>query len=77
MDFTTLWPVIRDGGVLALMFLILVSGARGFWVWEWQYKDLLKDRDEWKARALKNMELAETATRVAQEAVARPVRRER
>jgi positive regulator of sigma E activity len=41
------------GALLAFVLLMLVAGARGAWVFGRTYDKLEKDRDEWKAAALK------------------------
>jgi hypothetical protein len=43
---------LQKGGVLGLLVLIVLSGARGWWVFSWQYRDLKQDRDDWKQLAL-------------------------
>ena len=43
--------------------LILFGGYAGVWVWGKQYEEMKRDRDEWKTMALRNLGLAEAATK--------------
>lgn len=63
-----LLDVLTQGGVVGLLILILVGGHRRWWVWGWQHKDTVRDRDEWKALALRGTGLAEAATDAAKKA---------
>jgi hypothetical protein len=48
---STLLQFVQSGGVLGLLVLIVYGGSRGLWVYGWQYKAAIQDRDEWKAVA--------------------------
>jgi hypothetical protein len=61
--------LVTDGGVIALLILILVGGHRRWWVWGWLHKETVADRDEWKQLALRGTGLAETATSAARKAI--------
>lgn len=65
MTVQELVGLVTDGGVIALLILILVGGHRRWWVWGWLFRDTLRDRDEWKALALRGTGLAEAATDAA------------
>lgn len=54
--------LIRDGGLVVVLLLTLIGGAKRLWVFGWTYKDLERDRDEWKALALDGTHLAVIAT---------------
>lgn len=65
------------GGALVLLILVIVSGAKGQWVfgrelrhlddrYEKALLDLRTDRDEWKGIALHGTELASKAVGVAE-----------
>jgi len=65
------------GGALVLLIMVLVSGAKGAWVFGRELKhlddryerallDLRSDRDEWKEIALHGTQLASKAVDVAE-----------
>lgn len=58
--------IISNMGVIALLVLILTSGARGVWVWGWHYKDLEHDRDYWRTLALSGTDIAEKTVRIVE-----------
>ena len=58
---------IGDVGVLGLLILIIYGGIKQKWVYGWQYREIVADRDEWKQIALRGTALAEQATHVASE----------
>ena len=43
MTITDLIALIRDGGTLAVLLIIIVTGMRGDWTWRW-YSDELRAR---------------------------------
>lgn len=54
-------------GVVALLLLIMVGGARRWWVFGWTYNDLSTqhetlrgEKNEWKELALRSTNLAES-----------------
>jgi hypothetical protein len=65
-ELTQLMKLLNDGGMIALLLIILVGGLRRWWVFGWIYEEKMQDCDEWKELALKG---AETATRAAEVAV--------
>lgn len=66
--------LLRDGGLVVGALLILVSGAREVWVWGWTYRAMQQDRDDWKSLALRNLDLAQRGTSLADHALNREVR---
>lgn len=69
MDPNQLFDLIVKGGVTALLFLIIWSGAKRIWVWGWVLKEaedrhdketaiLREERDQWRAVALQGTHLA-------------------
>lgn len=78
MDWIEL--VNGPGGALVLLILILVAGARGWWVfgreltnvsarYDATILDLRQDRDEWKRQALTGTDIASRAVDAAAEKV--------
>ena len=65
MDIAALLQVINDGGVIGLTVLIIICGARRWWVYAWAYKELVADRDYWRRMALAGGSLAEKAVDAA------------
>lgn len=61
-EASSLLAFLRDGGIVSMLILIVVGGMRRWYVWDWQYRELEKQRDEWK-------ELARGGTRLADRAV--------
>lgn len=54
--------IIKDTGTLGVLILIIVSGAQGRWVWGYQFRAALREKDEWKELALRGTSLAEGAS---------------
>lgn len=61
MSSIEVWNLIQIGGVPFLLFLALLGVMRGYWIPKHVYDDLERDRDEWKAIALQNLNVASTA----------------
>jgi hypothetical protein len=63
MDITQVvdaMKLVRDGGSTGLLVTAIVGGAKGWYVWGWQYQALVEERDQWKAIALRGLSVAET-----------------
>jgi hypothetical protein len=59
LTFTELFAYIRDGGTIAVMLLIIVTGMRGDWVWKWYVLELrarITDLEQRLDRALETAE---------------------
>lgn len=76
MTLAELWSYIRDGGMIALLFLILVGGWRRYWVFGWYAEEQarrinqLEDRIERATRVAESgTAAADRATRVAESRV--------
>lgn len=63
LDLSALLPYLERGGVLGILVLIVVTGMKQVWVWGWQYRQAVAEREEWKARWIKAAELAEKSVR--------------
>ena len=59
---------IREYGALALFFIAFTAGARGVWVWGWQYREIREDRDWWRRVAEQLAGTAERGANVAERA---------
>jgi hypothetical protein len=46
-------------GTLVFALFVIFAGWRKWWVFGWQYRDLIGDRDEWKNAALRGTRVAE------------------
>jgi hypothetical protein len=68
MTIAEVLELITQGGVVALLVLIVVGGMRRWYVWSWQYREQQRDLEEWKAMALGNLGLADYAARAAEAA---------
>ena len=63
MTLLELWAYIRDGGMVALLFLIILGGWRRYWVFGWYAEE--------QAERIKQLEnRLERATRVAESGTA-------
>ena len=52
-------------GTLVLALTILFGGWKKWWVFGWQYKDAVAEKDEWKEAALRGTAIAEKVVRLA------------
>ncbi len=64
-----LLSALSDLGTIALLLLILMAGARGWWVFGWHYEEVARERDAWR-------EIALSTTSIAEKAIQRLERRE-
>jgi len=46
-------------GVVGLLCAIVIGGWRRWYVWSWQFTELLAERDYWRTMALRGTVLAE------------------
>lgn len=53
--------LLSDVGTVAILVLILISGARQYWVWGWTYEKERKDKQEWRRIALSTGKVADRA----------------
>lgn len=67
MNFTELIETIRAAGITGLLVIALIGGWRRWWVFGWHYKEVARERDEWKKLALGGTHLAERSIQVARE----------
>lgn len=51
--------LLGPAGTLVLALAILLGGWKGFWVFGWQFRDVKREKDEWKAMALRGTDLVE------------------
>lgn len=57
--------LIQTLGVTGILLVILVGGARKWWVFGWQYDAKCKECDEWKSAAKSSTSAAEEAVKIA------------
>jgi len=69
LDPTAAVDFLQRAGVIGLLVLILVSGARRGWVWGYQLQEMQIDRDRWRDLALRSMGQANRSMDVAQRGV--------
>jgi Mn2+/Fe2+ NRAMP family transporter len=51
--------LLGPAGTLVFALVVLFGGWKRWWVFGWAYRDVLKDRDEWKEAALRGTRVAE------------------
>lgn len=68
MTLVELWTYIRDGGMIALLFLILVGGWRRYWVFGWYAEELRERIVDLEKRIERATRVAETGTAAADRA---------
>jgi hypothetical protein len=56
-----LLSALSEVGMVVLLILILIAGARGWWVFGWHYEEVVRERDAWREIALSTTNLAEKA----------------
>lgn len=62
-DWTEL---IKNAGLAGALLVVVLGGLRQWYVWGWLYREVVKDRDEWKVMALKGINVADRAVNVAE-----------
>lgn len=68
MPLIELWAYIRDGGMLALLFLILIGGGKRYWVFGWYAVELQQRIVDLEQRLERATRVAETGTAAADRA---------
>lgn len=53
--------IVNDAGVIGLLILAILAGARGWWVFGRTYRESLEREAEWRHIALTAMDLTEQA----------------
>ena len=69
MTVAELLDITTKGGVIGLLLIIILGGWRRWYVWEWNYDELVVDRNFWRDMALSGGQLAEKATAIAERVV--------
>jgi hypothetical protein len=62
---SALWETLDQWGLLGVLILIGIAGARKWWVFGWLYQDLEHDRNQWRTLALRGTTLTDDAIRLA------------
>ena len=60
-DVASVLDALSKGGLLAGLLVVLVGGAKQWWVFGWQFEMMRQDRDQWRSLALHGSELASKA----------------
>ena len=68
MTLIELWAYVRDGGMLFLLFLILVGGWKRYWVWGWYAVELQQRINDLEQRLERATRVAESGTAAADRA---------
>ncbi len=74
VEVVSLWSLLKDGGTLALLVVVLVGGWKQWWVFGWSFKDMKIERDEWRILALKGTSIAHQAVTMASSAATTPAK---
>ena len=69
MSPSEILQLVRDAGVSGLLLFALIGGFKKWWVFGWQYKDVCREKDEWKSLALGGTYLAERSIATVKEVV--------
>lgn len=68
MTLVELWAYVRDGGMIALLFLILIGGWKRYWVFGWYAMELRERIVDLEKRLERATRVAETGTAAADRA---------
>ncbi len=75
MTLADLWTYIRDGGTIAVLFLILIGGWKRYWVFGWYADEQAKRIAQLEARLDRATRVAEYGTAAADRATRAAERR--
>lgn len=65
-EASSIVDLISNAGLVGLLVLIIVGGAKRMWVFGWVYENALAEKDEWKELALSGTTVAEKAVSAAE-----------
>lgn len=51
--------ILDSFGVLGALVLAFIGGMRKWYVWHWQYREVVRDRDFWRDTALRALNVGE------------------
>lgn len=73
MSIEEISRLVNDGGIVALLIIVLFGGIRRWWVFGWVFQDLdtrhitlREEKNEWKELALHSTNLAESLNQMRQ-----------
>lgn len=69
MTIAELLDIVTKGGVIATLLIVIVGGFRKWYVWYWQYNELLVDRNFWRGMALSGGQQTEKAIGLVEQVV--------
>lgn len=55
--------LITKGGIIGLLIAVLIGGMRQWWVFGWQYRQVVSERDEFKKALMDSLEVARKVVR--------------
>lgn len=65
MDNGLLDTLLGPAGALVFAILVLYGGWRKWWVFGWQYREAISEKEEWKRAALEGTRVASKAVDLA------------
>lgn len=68
-DVQAIVTIIRDGGIIGLLVLIVASFFKGWAVPGWLFREVQDERDSWRGLALKGTHLAERGTELTSDSM--------
>lgn len=69
LDPKSLADYANSGGVIGILLFILVGGARGWWVFGWQHRELKEKCEKVEEQNVNWMRLAMKSTKILETAV--------
>ena len=55
--------LVMKGGVIGLLVVMLLGGMRQWWVFGWQYRQVVSERDEFKKALMDSLEVTRKVVR--------------
>jgi hypothetical protein len=68
MTIAEIFGLLKDGGTIAALLLIIVTGMRGDWVWKWYVLELHNRIDDLERKLDRALETAEKGAAQASKA---------
>lgn len=58
-DSMTFLDYVSRAGVVVILIIILYGGWKKWWVFGWQYRECVDEKNEWKQAALRSTHIGE------------------